>query len=364
MSYMAIPTMAQAMSNKVGTTAHAKQPGTDAAAKNLFETLLSAAGSSGTGEGSGVLGAEDADARGMWGTLLSKYMATGLTREETDRSAGDALLSSTAGLGPEALGAMLRARLGEGAALSDIGPGTGSINRLANGAIAGSGNRPADAAGAGEAALGFLSAAFESGAAGCDAIGYDPGGGTSYGIYQIASRPGTMDRFIDFLDREAPAWGERLRAAGEANTGGRGGEMPRVWKAIASEDPARFTGLQHAFIEATHYRPAEQKIFENEGLAVAERSEALREVLWSTAVQHGPDGAARIFQIALDRLRAGGGDSSDAAIIDQVYALRADTAARHDPELASALRNRFRAEKRQSLEILASGGNGEAGFLG
>ena len=259
---------------------------------------------------------------------------------------------------------MLRARLGDGAAPSGIGPGTVSINRGANGAIAESKNRPADAAGAGEAALGILSAAFESGAAGCDAIGYDPGGGTSYGIYQIASRPGTMDRFIDFLDREAPAWADRLRAAGEANTGGRGGEMPRVWKAIASEDPDRFTGLQHAFIEATHYRPAEQKILGSEGLAVAERSEALREVLWSTAVQHGPDGAARIFQTALERLRAGGGDPSDAAVIEQVYRLRADTADRHDPDLASALRNRFRVEKRQSLELLASGGNGEAGFLG
>ena len=350
MSYLAIPTMAQAMSNKVGTTAHAKQPKTDAAAKSLFETLLTAAGNGGAGEGTGVSGTAHSKPRGMWGTLLSKYLATGMAREEMDPSAGDALLSSTAGLEPAALGAMLRARLGDGAVPSGIGPGMGSINR--------SGNRPADAAGAGEAALGSLSAAFESGAAGADAIGYDPGGGTSYGVYQIASRPGTMDRFIDFLDGEAPAWSERLRAAGEANTGGRGGEMPRVWKAIASEDPARFTGLQHAFIEATHYRPAEQKILDSEGLAVAERSEALREVLWSTAVQHGPDGAARIFQNALDRLQAGG-DPSDAAIIEQIYRLRADTAARHDPELASALRNRFRAEKRQSLELLANGGNGE-----
>lgn len=330
MSHLAIPTMAQAMANKVGTTAHARQPRTDAAAGGLFETLLSASGTGETGSSGGGSRVSAADDSGIWGILLSKYMATGLAG--TDAARPDPSVAAAPPPGA-----------GRGAASPNAGPGRIRGDGFPDGAEPRTGE-----------ALGSLSAAFESGAAGVAAIGYDPGGGTSYGVYQIASKPGTLDRFLDFLAGEAPVLAERLRNAGEANTGGKGGEMPRVWKEIASEDPKRFTGLQHAFIEATHYRPAERKIAESTGLRVAERSEALREVLWSTAVQHGPDGAARIFSAALERLERGGEDPSDAAVIEAVYSLRADTAEGHAPDLAASLRNRFRAEKHRSLDLLAS----------
>ena len=332
MSRVAIPTMAQAMANKVGTTTYARQPGNDPAAEGLFKTLLSAAGTGATENAADASRWSSTDDSGIWGILLSKSMASGSAKHDavTGSSFGTVPMipPGDSGMGAAFLNAGLEKIRGDGS------PGCGEAR-------------------AGEA-LGSLSAAFESGAAGVGAIGYDPGGGTSYGIYQIASKPGTMNRFIDFLAGEAPAWAERIRSAGEANTGGKDGEMPRVWKEIASEDPKRFAGLQHAFIEATHYRPAERKIAESTGLRVAERSEALREVLWSTAVQHGPDGAARMFRMAMNRLSRGGEELSDAAIIEQIYSLRADTADRHAPDLASALRNRFRAEKRRSLDLLAS----------
>ena len=47
--------------------------------------------------------------------------------------------------------------------------------------------------------LGDLSAEFESGSRGTSAIGFDSGGGASYGKYQIAHRVGTLDRFMIFL---------------------------------------------------------------------------------------------------------------------------------------------------------------------
>ncbi len=52
-------------------------------------------------------------------------------------------------------------------------------------------------------AIGDLSSTFESGAQGVNAIGYDRNGGTSYGTYQIASKPGTMKGFIEFLREKA-----------------------------------------------------------------------------------------------------------------------------------------------------------------
>jgi hypothetical protein len=184
-------------------------------------------------------------------------------------------------------------------------------------------------------------------------VGYDTGGGTSYGRYQIASRPGTLDRFLDFLDAQAPEWADRLRSAGPADTGGRNGAMPDVWREIAAEDPARFDQLQHAFIQETHYTPAARRIFERTGLSVEDRSDTLKEVLWSTAVQHGAGGAATIFADALASLENKGGEISDDAIVQQVYQERRKRADDLAAPLREALEQRFDSEETLALRMLA-----------
>jgi hypothetical protein len=195
-------------------------------------------------------------------------------------------------------------------------------------------------------ALGFLSARFESASAGVSAIGYDRAGGTSYGTYQIASRPGTMSAFLGFLDRHAPPWAERLRAAGPANTGSRDGEMPRVWKAIAAESPAEFGALQHRFIRESHFEPARRRILERTGLDVGKSGRAVQEVVFSTAVQHGAAGAAGIVAEAAD---AAGGDES--ALIREIYAVRHARFATHQPDLAAVMARRYAAEAAAAGEL-------------
>jgi hypothetical protein len=74
--------------------------------------------------------------------------------------------------------------------------------------------------------LGSLAAKFESGDKGAAAIGFDRTGGTSYGKYQISSKAGTMNRFLNFLAEREPAWAQRLRGSGPANTGSVQGRMP------------------------------------------------------------------------------------------------------------------------------------------
>ena len=139
--------------------------------------------------------------------------------------------------------------------------------------------------------LGSLAARFESGSDGAAAIGYDRHGGTSYGKFQLSSRAGTMDQFVSFLKRESPEWGKRLDAAGPANTGGRSGAMPRVWKEIAAENPALFEEMQTRFVHDNHFQPAVLEVGKRTGLDFNAMSPAMREVLWSTAVQHGVSGA-------------------------------------------------------------------------
>lgn len=203
--------------------------------------------------------------------------------------------------------------------------------------------------------LGRLSARFESGGDGIAAIGYDRNGGTSYGKYQIASRVGSMDNFLKFLDNEAPDLSRRLRAAGPPNTGGRRGAMPDAWRAIAGEQAERFEALQEAFIHESHYKPAVEAIAQRTGLEADKLSPAMQEVIWSTAVQHGPAGAARIF----DRADNMSGKPADPAyerkLISNVYALRANQFGSSTSEVRAAVGNRFRQEKTLALNMLNGG---------
>jgi hypothetical protein len=197
--------------------------------------------------------------------------------------------------------------------------------------------------------LGMLSARFESGSAGIAAIGYDRVGGTSYGKYQIASKPGSMDQFIQFLDSEAPDLAEKLRAAGPADTGGRKGSMPTVWKAIAESEPGRFTALQEGFIRRSHYEPALEAV-SRAGFDAESFSPAMKEVLWSTSVQHGPAAAARIFIRAAEQADPAGQREQD--LIRGVYASRAGQFKSSTESVRAAVQDRLRREQRMALAMV------------
>lgn len=200
--------------------------------------------------------------------------------------------------------------------------------------------------------IGKLSARFESGGDGIAAIGYDSTGGTSYGKYQIASRVGSMKSFLNFLDSEAPDLAKRLRKAGPANTGGRKGAMPNEWRAIAKEQPERFEKLQEAFIHESHYKPALDSIEQRTGIDSSRLSPAMREVIWSTAVQHGPAGAARIFERA-DEVSGKPTDASyERKLITNVYKLRAGQFGSSTRQVREAVQSRFRQEKQLALNML------------
>lgn len=201
--------------------------------------------------------------------------------------------------------------------------------------------------------IGGLSARFESGAGGIEAIGHDRVGGTSYGKYQLSSKAGTMDRFIAYLRGREPGWASRLKAAGPADTGSPDGRMPRVWRQIAVENPARFEELQHEFVRNEHYLPARDKIMESTGVDIESGPPALREVLWSTSVQHGASGAARIFnKVLAEVLDKNAGNAADRRIIDKVYADRQKQFASSTDRVRASVRNRLREERNLALAML------------
>lgn len=206
---------------------------------------------------------------------------------------------------------------------------------------------------------GALSAMFESGSrGGSSAIGYDRNGGTSYGKFQLSSRAGTLDRFLGFLDHKAPGFAKTLRAAGPANTGSRSGNMPTAWKKIAGTYPERFEKLQNQFIQSTNFAPALNAVTKAMGLG--NLSPALQEVLFSTAIQHGPTGATRIFAKAFNKL----GSSPSIALTDEnagdfirnIYEVRAMQFGKSSAPVRRAVHTRLASEMRIALDMLSSSG--------
>lgn len=207
-----------------------------------------------------------------------------------------------------------------------------------------------------DSAPGFLAARFESRGQ-VNAIGYDRRGGTCYGIYQLSSRMGTMDEFLAYLDRKAPEWSARLREAGPANTRGRGGAMPREWKRISAEAPDRFAQLQHEFVHKQYYQPAVRAMQRRIGLEPDALSPALREVIWSTAVQHGVTGAANIFERASSRLHTLNPDSPEVRLVEKdlieaVYAERGKRFTGSSPAVRSSVQQRFAEELQVALALV------------
>lgn len=209
--------------------------------------------------------------------------------------------------------------------------------------------------------LGSLAARFESGDKGAAAIGYDRTGGTSYGKFQISSRAGTMSRFLNYLSEQEPAWAERLRGSGPANTGSARGRMPAEWAKIAAESPERFERLQTEFIKKDHYQPAREKIREQTGVDIEAAKPALREALFSTAVQHGATGAARIFGEVIDKFlnkpeaaqaAVPGAKSFEQALVSEVYNKRQNQFGGSTEAVRASVRGRLRQEKDLVLAML------------
>lgn len=203
--------------------------------------------------------------------------------------------------------------------------------------------------------LGNLSKQYESGSRGAAAIGYDNTGGYSYGTYQIATKTGTMSNYLKYLQNKDPVAYASLQAAGGLNAATRGDpKFQDAWKDLAANDP-QFAASQHDFIQATHYDPVVNRL-QGIGLDVNTRSPALRDVVWSTAVQHGANN--NVIQNALQGRNIS--QMSDAEIINAVYNERGSRTPsgalkyfkKSDADTQVSIANRFKNERQTALSVL------------
>ncbi|WP_375771246.1 LysM peptidoglycan-binding domain-containing protein [Archangium gephyra] len=202
--------------------------------------------------------------------------------------------------------------------------------------------------------LGTLSSQYESrGDVGSVSDNDGDPGGPSYGTYQIATNTGTAQEFVDSLATSHPEYHAAL-SPHEPGTQ----EFGQAWRDLAASEPEGFGQAQHEFIVDTHYQPQVDSILEATGLDLNRRSAALRDVAWSTGVQHRgttPD----IFEAAL----AGRDPATvtDEELIEGVYAERGRTnpdgtlARFHSssPDIQRGVANRFVNEQADALEMLA-----------
>ncbi len=201
-------------------------------------------------------------------------------------------------------------------------------------------------------ALGKLSALFESGMGGIYAVGYDPHGGTSYGKYQLASRAGAVDVFIAYLEKRAPQIALRLKKAKPANTRGMRGAMPKVWKEIARENPKLFEQLQDDFVLSNYYRRSYSLLQKRIDLDLDSHPPVVKEVLWSTAVQHGPYGGASIFIRASKKAQRKKKKDFATALIQEVFTERSKYAANMGGNIRKAFLGRIKSEQQVALHRL------------
>lgn len=207
--------------------------------------------------------------------------------------------------------------------------------------------------------LGRISEAFESGGRGPGAVSSGRGdpGGISYGTYQLSSRAGTVRAF---LAAEGARWQDEFGGAAPGSA-----PFTRAWRAIAQREPEEFAEAQRAFIERTHYRPAVAAAFARTGLDLDSRHAAVRDAVWSVAVQHG--GAAGILVAAVERTDAKLSRSDagyDRGLVEAIYAERAryvlDVARRSGASarqtLQSIVRNRYPAELASALAMFGESG--------
>lgn len=159
--------------------------------------------------------------------------------------------------------------------------------------------------------LGAVAALMESGgrkgSAGTVSTGKGDHGGVSYGTHQLASKTGTLQKFLS-----TSGYGEQFAGMAPGSA-----EFNAKWKQVAAADP-NFGKAQHDFMVDTHYGVAMNNLAKS-GLDLSGRGKAVQEAVFSTATQYGPHSGLIRKALAGQNLSA----LSDADIINKIQDYKA-----------------------------------------
>lgn len=209
----------------------------------------------------------------------------------------------------------------------------------------------------GQYKLGTLSGLYESGNGQklWNNGNLDKTGGWSYGTYQIATQNGTMNDYLKYLQQhpDYQHFYHSLQQAGGNNMALTGdAQFKNTWADLSKNSD--FLQSQQDFIVAKKLDPALRRISDIKGLNLEDRSPVIKDVLYSTATQHGEGGAAHVMHRRFGN-NADVSTLSDEEIINQIYDERSDVNHhfKSSPQnIKDSTKKRFQNEKTKALELL------------
>jgi hypothetical protein len=197
--------------------------------------------------------------------------------------------------------------------------------------------------------LGFSAAKYES--------NINPGtisnttgdyGGKSYGAWQFSSKTGSLDSFINSLKVNNTEVYEKLSGAKAKDNNKFGENFDTEWARLATSNKEEFLKLQHDCVKQDYYDNAAQDLKLKYGFDISQKSDALKESLFSTVVQHGVGGTSSLFsKINLN--------NSDGNIINDLYNERQKVNTyfkSSSAQVKQSVYNRFTKEKQDMLSML------------
>ena len=94
------------------------------------------------------------------------------------------------------------------------------------------------------------------------------------------------------------------------------------WVEIGNVDPQGFAQLQDDYVKPQYFDSAAQRLLDKYGFDISGHSDALKSVLWSNSVQHGPMYGAEVFQDAADLVGQDITTMSDHDLIYYIYEVK------------------------------------------
>lgn len=186
--------------------------------------------------------------------------------------------------------------------------------------------------------LGSITERYES-AGDAWAIGRNPNdpGGASYGVLQLASKVGSVDEFLNWLKTKDIALYYKLYSVKKYANNKYNIYFDTMWITQAALYYDKFYNLQHEYMIAKYYTPLVNKL-NSSGTDYTSRinSFAVREMLMSTAIQHGVTGAYNLIIKHKD-------ETDINTFINSIYAERL--------ALKPSLSTRYTSEKTDILNI-------------
>ena len=204
---------------------------------------------------------------------------------------------------------------------------------------------------------------FESGSDASSAIGYDAGGGTSYGTIQIASKQGAMDRFIKNLqDSDNPKFKEiakELSTVKKWDTGSNKGEAVDKWKEVSKKYGKDFLRAEKMFAHNEYTQPLVDFVSDKWGVNADQIPSEIKSLLASRSIQHGVGGAKNILSKSWSKDI----DITDSkALIESVYKHLSDNVdsyfkkaiegASNPEQVRDSLINRFTQEPKALIDSI------------